>query len=288
MARRGRREAPAPPALLRTDFSTAQIEVDPGRPWSRLLRLDGHEASHVDLRDPRRVEFPYVRRVADVVDLMAPAGDPLDAVHLGGGALTLPRYLAATRPGSRSETFEHDAALVALAREHLGLRQTPRMRVRVLDAREGLARRPDASADLVVLDAFVGPLVPEHLTSLEFLAEVRRVLRPGGVFAGNAIDIAPLQFARAFAATVLAAFPRALLVADRRVLRATGDGGNLVLVASAAPLPVHALRARGAAAADPEQLIAGAALRSFAGSAPVLRDGVAFPHKLASLAALWG
>jgi len=288
VAGRARRQAPGPPGLVRTDFATAQIEVDPSRPWRRLLRLDGHEASHVDLRDPRRIEFPYVRRVADVADLMADPGEPLDAVHLGGGAFTLPRYLAATRPGSRSEAFEHDEALVALAREHLGLRPTPRMRVRILDARAGLAHRADASADLVVLDAFDGPLVPEHLTTLEFLAEVRRVLRPGGVFAGNAIDVSPLQFARAFAATVLAAFPRALLVADRRVLRGTGDGGNLVLVASAAPLPVHALRARAATAPDPEQLVAGAALRAFAGTAPALRDGVAFPHKLAGLAALWG
>jgi len=282
----GRRGA-SPPRLVATDFATAQIEVDPRSAGARLLRLDGHEASHVDLENPRRVEFPYVRRLADVADLMAPAGVPLDVVHLGGGGFTLPRYLAATRPGTRSEVFEHDAGLVRLAREHLGLRRSVRLRVRVLDARAGLARRPDASADLVVLDAFEGPLVPAHLMTREFLAEVRRVLRPGGVFAGNVIDIAPLAFARAAAATVLAAFPRALLVADRRVLRGTGDGGNLVLAASDGRLPAERLRGRAAGAAFPEQLLAGPALRAFAGSAPVLRDGVAFPHKLAALAALW-
>ena len=276
-----------PPALVATDFSTAQIEVDPRRPSARLLRLDGHEASHVDLGDPRRIEFPYVRRLADVLDLVAPPGEPLDAVHLGGGGFTLPRYLAATRPGSRSEVFEHDAALVRLAREHLGLRPGARLRVRAVDARAGLARRPDASADLVVLDAFQGPLVPDHLLTLEFLGEVRRALRPGGVFAGNVIDLAPLALARAAAATVLDAFPRAALVADRRVLRGTGDGGNLVLAASDARLPVERLRGRAAGAAYPEVLLSGPALRAFAADAPVLRDGIPFPHKLAALSALW-
>lgn len=284
----GRRAASAPPAPVRTDHATAQIEVDAQRPWLRLLRLDGHEASHVDLRDPRRIEFAYVRRLADAVDLVADAGDPLDVVHLGGGGFTLPRYVAATRPGSRSEVFEHDAALVALVRQELGLRRTRRMTVRAIDARVGLARRKDASADVVVLDAFTGPLVPEHLTTREFLDDVRRVLRPGGVFAGNAIDIAPLQFARAFSATVLDAFPRALLVADRRVLKGTGDGGNVVVIASEARLPVARLRARAAGAADPEHLLAGAALLAFAGTAPILRDGVPFRHRLAGLADLWG
>lgn len=284
--RGGRSRGPVP-VEARTDFVRAEISVDRERPEGRLLRLDGQEASHVDLGDPTRIEFPYVRRLADLVDLLAAPGSPVDAVFLGGGGFTLPRYLAATRPRSRVEVFEHDGALVALAREHLGLRSSPALRVRVLDARVGLARRADASADLVVLDAFTGPLVPAHLTTLEFLDEVRRVLRPGGLFAANLIDVVPLQFARAAAATVLARFGHACLLADRRVLRG-GDGGNLVLAASDAPLALDALRARAAGAAWPEQLVDPAHLPTFAGDAPRLRDGVAFPHKLARLVALWG
>ena len=83
--------------------------------------------------------------------------------------------------------FEHDPGVLALAREHLGLRTSPRLRVRVLDAADGLARRPDASADLVIGDAFVRQ-DPAALTGLAAAAEIRRVLRPGGIHVLNVVD----------------------------------------------------------------------------------------------------
>ena len=55
--------------------------------------------SYVDLDDPTFLEFAYVRAIASVVDAAFPEGEPLVAHHLGGGGLTFPRYLAATRPG---------------------------------------------------------------------------------------------------------------------------------------------------------------------------------------------
>ena len=81
----------------------ARVVVDAARPSGRTLVLDGVEASYVDLVDPTHLEFPYVRRLADVVDVAAPAGRALDVLHLGGGGCTLPRYVAATRPGSRAD-----------------------------------------------------------------------------------------------------------------------------------------------------------------------------------------
>src|SRR5689334_1167082 len=127
---------PAPEWDLSTTYSVARIEPDPSRPSGRLLFLGGIECSYVDLADPRHLEFSYIRRIADLVDLFRPARAPIEAVHIGGGGCTLPRYIAATRPRSRQLVYEKDAGLVELIRKYLGLRTSPQLRVRIGDARE--------------------------------------------------------------------------------------------------------------------------------------------------------
>jgi spermidine synthase len=274
------------PLEVACERATARVHTDPRRPGGRVLRLDGQDASYVDLDDPTRLAWSYVRRIGDLVDLLAPPGAPLHAVHLGGGACTLPRYLAATRPGSDSEVWELDRGVVRLACRHLGLRPDAALRLHVGDAREGLAARAAASADLVVLDAFSGPLVPAHLATVQFLEDVRRVLRPAGALALNAIDLPPLELVRALVATLLQVFPHVLAVAEDDVLEGA-FGGNVVLMASPAPLPVAALARRAAAADDPHTLIGPAESAGFAVAGRVLRDGEPFPHRLARLSELW-
>src|SRR5829696_9736544 len=125
----GRRPAqalpPAPRYDIQTTHSVVTIEADPARPSGRMLFLDGHESSYVDLTDPTHLEFSYVRRIGDVLDLVRPARQPIDVLHVGGGGFTLPRYVAATRPRSRQVVYEHDGKLVRAVREHLGLPSSP-------------------------------------------------------------------------------------------------------------------------------------------------------------------
>jgi spermidine synthase len=247
----------------RTDLGVAEIVPEPGKPWRVTLRLDDEDCSFVDLRDPRRLEFAYVRRLGDAVDVVAPPRVAIDAVHLGGGGFTLPRYVAATRSGSRQEVAEPDAALVALAREHLGLRTGGGLRVRTADGLDLLRRRRPVSADLVVLDAFVGRTTPPHLLGRDLAEAAARVLRPSGIFAANVIDDPPLPQARALAVALRERFSDLAVVAARKVLRGR-IGGNVVLVASASPLPAEALRARAARGYAPELLLAGEDARRFA------------------------
>ena len=82
------------------DSGVAELVADIDRPRAWTLLVDGTPQSHVDLDDPQHLEFEYMRRLGHLVDLAAPAGEPLRVLHLGGGALTLPRYLARARPGS--------------------------------------------------------------------------------------------------------------------------------------------------------------------------------------------
>ncbi|HEX4669982.1 MAG TPA: fused MFS/spermidine synthase [Solirubrobacterales bacterium] len=215
----------------------ARVVVDSARPSGRTLVLDGVEASYVDLADPTHLEFPYVRRLADVVDVAAPTGRALDVLHLGGGGCTLPRYVAATRPGSRADVVELHPDVVRLAREELGAA----MRIRTGDARAAVEGAPRRHYDLVVTDVFHGPHVPRHLTTADFLDHVRRVLRPAGVYAVNLIDEKPMRLAQRATATVLAAFPETVLLAPRTVL-AGRRTGNLVVAAAARTLPLARLQ----------------------------------------------
>jgi spermidine synthase len=251
---RKRRAKPAPPPVeVRTAFALAEVVPDPRRPSARTLLLDGREAGQVDLADPRRLGFAYMRRIADLIDAFRPPGAGIDVVHVGGGAFALARYVGATRPRSRQEVLELDPGVVGLARAHLGLRPSPRLRVRVGDAAELLARRAERSADLVIGDAFDGPDVPAQLAGEAFARDVARVLRPSGVYALNVIDVPPNDAVRAHDAVLRAVFAQVVWVAPPGVLRARAPG-NVVLLGSAAPLPLAALE-RSAAAAVPRERV---------------------------------
>ncbi|MFC4021904.1 spermidine synthase [Micromonospora sp. GCM10011542] len=253
------------------DTGQAELLPDPDRPGSWTLLLDGAPQSHVDLTDPTHLEFEYVRRLAAAIDLIAPPGTPLRVLHLGGGALTLPRYVSATRPGSTQRVSEVDGALVELVRRVLPWPTDPRLRVRVADARAVLAGSRDASYDVVVADVFAGARTPAHLTSVEYAAEVARVLRPAGWYLANLADGPPLRHARGQVATVRSVLPRACLVGDAAVLRGRRYG-NLVLLAGRTDPPVPALTRRAAGDWFPGRVVAGDELDRFSGGATVVRD----------------
>ncbi len=108
------------------DSGVAELVADVDRPRAWTLRVDGIPQSHVDLDDPLYLEFEYMRRFGHLADLAAPAGQPLRVLHLGGGGLTLARYVAAARPGSSQLAVDADGALVSLVRRLLPLDQPAR------------------------------------------------------------------------------------------------------------------------------------------------------------------
>ena len=258
------------------DTGLAELVPDPDRTRSFTLLLDGTPQSHVDLADPTHLEFEYIRRMAAAIDLLAPPGQPLRVLHLGGGALTLPRYVAATRPGSNQRIVEVDGGLVDLVRRELPWPAQARLRVRVGDARTALTEARDASYDVIVADVFAGARTPAALTSVEFAGEVARVLGSTGSYLVNVADGPPLRYARSQVATVRAVLPRACLVADAAVLRGRRYG-NLVLVAGRVEPPVPELTRRAAGDWFPGRVLAGDDLDRFVGGAPVVVDAAAQP-----------
>jgi spermidine synthase len=259
------------PCEEETAYHCARVIDDPARGSGRVLMLDTLRHSYVDLDDPTHLEFEYVRAIAAVTDVLAPPGRPLSALHLGGGGLTLPRYLAQVRPGTRNLVVEVDAGVVAIDREQLALETSDELQVRVADGRVGLADERPGERDLVVGDAFGGLAVPWQLTTREALELVDAALVDTGVYAVNLIDHPPLNFVRAELATMRAVFPHVLLLARGAVL-AGEDGGNLVAVASRFPLPTAAIREALAAHELAWQAAEGRALLEFTRGAAVLTD----------------
>ncbi|MFJ3227080.1 spermidine synthase [Streptomyces sp. NPDC086783] len=272
--RSARRGQGADAVVEPVDGGLAELLPDPDRARAWTLLVDGAPQSHVDLDDPSYLSFEYQRRLGHVIDLVAPPGRPVHAVHLGGGAFTLARYAAATRPRSTQQVVERDAALVQLVRRELPLDPNARIRVRSTDAREGLGKVPDGWADLVIADVFSGARTPAHLTSVEFLTEVRRVLRDTGQYAANLADGPPLAHLRGQIATAASVFPELALVADPTVLRGRRFG-NAVLVASAHPLPVAELTRRAASDPHPGRVEHGRTLADFTGGAVPVTDASA-------------
>jgi spermidine synthase len=263
---------PAPtPGTYPVRFGTAELLRDPDRACAWTITVDGVAQSHVNLDDPTDLEFDYVRRIADVVDCLGEG--PLDALHVGGAACTLPRYITATRPRSRQLVFDADGELVALVREQLGLKG---LKVRVGDGREGVSGRYDASADLVIVDAFERGVLAGGLATVEFTDEVARVLRPAGTYIANISDGPNLPFLRRFLATLATSFAQVALLAEPGVLRGRRFG-NVVVAASRVELPVKDLTRRAASSAYPARCVAGEDLRQLQGKARAITDAEDLP-----------
>lgn len=249
------------------------------------LVVDDTPQSHVDLDDATHLHFEYIVRMGAVIDQLHPG--PLTAVHLGAGALTIPRYIDATRPGSRQQVIELEAPLVQLVREHLPLPKGAAIRLRIGDAREGVRKLPSAlvgTVDLVVSDVYSGAQTPAHLTSVEFYRELAALLAPGGVLLVNVADGPGLAFARRQAATIAEVLPEIGILADTQVLKGRRFG-NLVVAASAAPLPTEWLPRMLAAGPHPAKIAQGDEARAFLQGARIVTDAdaVASPRPDASL-----
>jgi spermidine synthase len=260
------------PCERETAYHCARVTADGDT--GRVLVLDTLRHSYVDLADPTHLEFEYVRAIASVTDALAPAGEPLSALHLGGGGLTLPRFLAQVRPGTVSRVLEVDPGVVELDTDELGLQTSDQLRVRVGDARVGLQVEPAGERDLVVGDAFGGLSVPWQLTTVEALRLVDDALADDGVYAVNLIDHPPLAFVRAELATLREVFPEVLLLARAPVV-AGEDGGNVVAVASRRALPAEGIAAALAERELAWQVVEGVELSTFIGDADVLTDDFA-------------
>lgn len=218
---------------------TIEFVEDTEHPFGTMLLMDSVRQSYVDLDDPTYLDFEYVQYLASALATI-PDG-PIAITHVGGGALTLPRYIEAIRPGSTQIVLEPDTELTELVRKRLPLPRNHSIRIRPVDGRTGVAALAAASADVVILDAYADGQVPPELTTVEFFADVARVLRGDGLLLANVVDEPGLQYIARVVAGMRSIFADVALVASSDVLRGRRFG-NVVLVAGRSALDVDELR----------------------------------------------
>jgi spermidine synthase len=271
-----------PSAVLKVSGYTAVIEPDRFTPGSYQLVVDGTPQSHVNLDNPGELFFEYIQRIGHVIDLIGDPGEPITAVHLGAGALTLPRYVEATRPGSRQQVVELESDLIDLVRAELPWDKRAQLRVRHGDAREVLAKLPaglNGAVDLVVVDIFSGARTPAHVTSREFYALAAPLLSARGVLVVNVADGPGLAFARGQAATLAAVFPHVIGLAETQVLKGRRFG-NIVFVATTTPIETAWVQRLLAGGPHPAKVVAGAELTQFMAGSQAATDATATPSPL--------
>jgi hypothetical protein len=254
--------------VLRHRSDGARLVPDLAYPRAFTLRIGRTDQSYVDLDDPLRLEFDYVQRLADIVDNVAEPAR-IRVVHVGGAGMTLPRYLAATRPTSAQVVLEPDIELTAFVRRHLPLPARSGIKVRGADGRRGIAELRDGYADLMIIDAFVGARVPAELTTSDFLADARRALSDHGVIIINLTDRGPLGYAKRVLAGGRLAFPHLLLCAEASTLKGRRFG-NVIIAGCATPLPYAGIAERAGRPPFPYRVLHGARLRQ------LLADSVPF------------
>ena len=246
-----------PSRFLRTSGVHATIEPDPWHDHAFVLSIDGAEQSHVDLVAPHEVFYEYLRRIANAIDLVKPAGEHITALHLGAGALTLARYIQATRPGSVQHAVELERGLLDFVMEALPLPAGTVLNTHVGDAREEMAALPlELRFDVIILDIFSGPEAPAHLACADFYREAAARLAPGGVLAVNVGDepgftlVTSQTKAMQEAMSNVAAYGTSMLFSRRYP-------GNIILLGRNQPWPDGWAQALVAAGPHPATVLAG-------------------------------
>ena len=167
----------------------AEIHPDGFSDHGYVLEIGGAEQSHVDIADPSYVFYEYLRRIANTVDALAPAGEPITAAHLGAGALTLVRYIQATRPGSRQVAVDIEPELMGFVTDRLPLPAGTDCQLVVGDAREQLVNLPELLGvpgfDAIILDIFTGMDAPAHLANRDFYRELKDALCESSMLSGQ-------------------------------------------------------------------------------------------------------
>lgn len=266
-------------SVLLSGGQVATLEPDRWNSARIELVVDGTPQSSVNLSDPSDLAFEYVERIGHVIDLIGEPRAPITAVHFGAGALTIPRYVEWTRPGSRQQVVELEPELVDFVRERLPLPRGASIRIRYGDAREVAEKLPaglQGAADLVVVDVFAGATIPAPVTTVEFYRLAAGLLNDRGVLAINVADGAGLPFARGQMATVSSVLPHVAVVAEAQVMKGRRFG-NLVIVGTRDPGMLDWLPRLVAAGPHPAQAVSGDELQKVVRNASVVTDATASP-----------
>jgi spermidine synthase len=155
------------------------------------VRRDQRNQSCMNQRRPKEMVFMYTQMMMAGL-LLNPEPRRILMLGLGGG--TLPMALDELLPETRIDVVEIDPAVIRVAREFFAFAPSPRVDVYAQDGRVFVKRAAQRGEtyDLIMLDAFNGDYIPEHLMTREFLEEIRSLMHDDSVLVANTFSISNL------------------------------------------------------------------------------------------------
>lgn len=247
---------------------------DPLVPGAFRVQFGATAQSWVDPARPDYLAFEYTQQIASVLEVVVMGrseDERIRVVHVGGGGLSLPRWVEWRRPHSAQIVLEPDSELVAEVRRKLPLPRQSGIKVREVDGRAGIAAMPGGYADAVIVDAFAEAQVPAELATAEWFGDVARVLRPGGIIVMNLTDSAPFSWGRRAVAGIASVLRHVVVGAEPAVFKGRRFG-NLVVTASAARLPVRELARAASGGSFPYRVLSGREASGWVGGAVPFSD----------------
>lgn len=252
---------------------SARLLPERGANGGFSLVIEGTTQSHVNPQDPLDLQLEYARVIAAVIAGFREPGRPIRALHLGAGALTIPRYVGATRPGSVQHVVELHRELFDFVLGVLPLDDDVELTVEFDDGRVAVERaaRTGGGYDVAIVDVFSGAVSPRHMSTAEFFGELDQLLAPDAVVVVNTLATAGLGMSREVIATLAARYAHVLALASPAVVEGTSLG-NVVVAASAEPIPGDEILRHADTGPRPIELLRDESLTAFVGDAPVRRD----------------
>lgn len=205
------------------------------------LILDRLVHSYTFVEYPTKLVYEYEKFYAEATAYQAQDKEHLNALFIGGGGYTFPRYMEALYPDSDLHVIEIDPGVTEIAHQILGLSRDTHIMTYNEDARMFLKREPTMSYDLIFGDAFNDYSVPYHLTTREFNERVHTWLAEDGLYMVNLIDGPYGHFMRAYAHTLRQTFDHVYIVLDEQTWRLS-PRSTIVFIASDTPLDIEALK----------------------------------------------
>lgn len=225
-----------------------RFQVVENAAW-RTLVFERNQQSSMALDDPFETDIEYVEYFHLAMAVKPHAARTL-VIGLGGG--TVVKRMWRDYPRMSIDAVEIDEEIVEVAHDLFALPVDERIRVVVGDGRVFLQSSID-TYDIVIVDAFDDDRIPRHLTTEEFMREVRDHLTPDGAAVWNVIGALAGQNSKLFRSlyrTVSNVWRHVWVFPVAYSDDPSGAGHNIIVVASDAELSNEELLGRIASRVD--------------------------------------
>jgi spermidine synthase len=165
-----------------------KVMRDGKKPLETLI-LDHLIHSYTDLNDPGYLKYEYIRIYEEIVRWQERQRRSCNALFIGGGGYTFPRFIDAKYKHAAIDVVEIDPEIIRVSQQYLDVSKDSHIRSYNEDARWfAMTCKEQGKYDFVFGDAFNDFSIPYHLTTKEFALQVKRLMKPDGLFLVNVID----------------------------------------------------------------------------------------------------